>query len=59
MITLSDTKIYFLSNSKKNSQVVAPRFARLDESWAKDFYWHILMKYPSFLMILEVISSIY
>ena len=38
---------------------MAPRFARLDESWAKDFYWHILMKYPSFLMILEVISSIY
>ena len=38
---------------------MAPRFARLDESWAKDFYWHILMKYPSFLMILEVISSIF
>jgi len=42
-----------------HDQVVAPRFARLDESWAKDFYWHILMKYPSFLMILELLHLLH
>ena len=35
-------------------QVVSPRFERLSRSWVKELYMNILMKYPSFLMILQV-----
>ena len=34
--------------------MLGPRFERLNRSWAKDLYMNILMKYPSFLMILQV-----
>ena len=34
--------------------MLVPRFERLNRSWAKDLYMNILMKYPSFLMVIQV-----
>ena len=34
--------------------MLAPRFERLNRSWVRDLYMNLLMKYPSFLMVIQV-----
>ena len=43
-----------ISNSYFTAQVLAPRFERLNRSWVRDIYMNLLMKYPSFLMVIQV-----
>ena len=36
------------------TKVVGPRFERLNRSWVSGLYMNVLMKYPSFLMVIQV-----
>jgi len=42
-----------------HDQVLAPRFERLNKSWVRDLYMNLLMKYPSFLMVIQLLNLLH